>query len=112
MHEYSIVAGLLEQAERHVTQHGAISVTRVEVRIGDSSGVDADLFQSAFEVLSRDSLCRGATLSIRRVPTLWQCGSCGGELRAGDVLICKGCGAPGRLVAGDELILDRLELEA
>jgi len=112
MHEYSLVTSLLETAVERAAAHGARAVTRVDVRIGESSGVDADLFQTAFEVVSlEDGLCRGASLRIQRVPASWRCTRCDRGLASGDDLACRECGSPATLVTGDELVLDRLELE-
>jgi Zn finger protein HypA/HybF involved in hydrogenase expression len=45
------------------------------------------------------------------VAARWQCPACGGEIQVGAALRCPGCGAPARLVAGEEILLERMEME-
>jgi hydrogenase nickel incorporation protein HypA/HybF len=111
MHEYSIVTALMGHVEQQARAHGATSVARVAVRIGELSGVEPDLLQSAFELVREHSMCRGATLEIRRVAARWQCRSCGGAIAAGSILRCAACGGAARLAEGDEIVLDQLDLE-
>jgi hydrogenase nickel incorporation protein HypA/HybF len=111
MHEYSIVQSLMEQIDVHARQHGAVAVHRVSIRIGELSGVEPDLLRSAYELVREHTLCAGAPLEITPVAAAWGCRACGTPLAAGAVLRCAACGAPARLVAGDEIVLDRIELE-
>ncbi len=112
MHEYSVVTALLEKVTREAVARGAKAVTRVEVRIGESSGIVPGAFESAFDVLSRETpLCATAVLRIERVPARWECVACNRHIDPDAALTCGECGAAGRLVKGDELILDRVELE-
>ncbi len=81
MHEYSIVQAMFEQIDRLAQTHGACSVRRIRVQIGEFAGVDPTLFQSAYEVYRIDTPCADALLQIERV------------------------------AGGDDLILDQVELE-
>jgi hydrogenase nickel incorporation protein HypA/HybF len=111
MHEYSIVQALMGKIEEQARAHGAVSVQRVAVRIGELSGVEPDLLQSAFEMVREKTICEAANLVIQRVPAKWVCRACGGDVAAGGVLRCPSCGVPARLAQGDEIVLDQLELE-
>ena len=104
MHEYSIVQSLVESVAAAVGNREA-SVRRVDVAIGELAGVDCGLLATAFEVFRDGTLCEHATLSIDRVPARWECPRCGGEGR----LRC--CDTAARLAAGDEIVLQRIELE-
>ncbi|MCL4812757.1 MAG: hydrogenase maturation nickel metallochaperone HypA [Vicinamibacteraceae bacterium] len=111
MHEYSIATSLMGHIERQARAHGATRVARVYVRIGELSGVEPDLLQTAYEILREGTLCDGAPLDIARVSVAWQCAGCGRPIAPGETLVCGDCGQPARLVAGDDITLDRLELE-
>ena len=110
MHEYSIVQSLVDSVEAAVGKRDA-SVQRVEIAIGELAGVDCALLTTAFEVFRGGTLCEHATLAIDRVTARWQCPHCGGEVARGGFLRCVLCDAPARLVAGDEIVLQRIELE-
>lgn len=111
MHEYSVVQALLDQVEGHVRGRGAVKVHRVRLKLGESAGVDPELFQTALETFRRGSVLEGAALEILRVPTAWECGLCKTPIARGEKLQCALCGGPGRQVSGGELVLDQLELE-
>jgi hydrogenase nickel incorporation protein HypA/HybF len=112
MHEYSIVRALMDQVEGQARAHGAVAVHRVRVKIGELSGVEGELLSSAYELVRAGSrVCAAAELEIVPVPASWQCGLCGTEVERGGRLSCSACGAPARLVAGEEILLERIEME-
>lgn len=112
MHEYSLIQALLSRVEEEARKHDAVSVQRIELSIGEQSGVETDLLVTAFETFRHGSICADAQLSVKPVPAIWLCPICGGQLGKGKVLLCAECGVPARLVSGDEIILDRIEMEA
>ncbi len=111
MHEYSIVQALLEKVGEEAGRRGARAVARLEVSIGELSGVEADLLATAFETFRERTLCSGAELVIRPVPARWACAGCGRAIARGSVLRCGDCGSPARLAEGEEIVLDRIEME-
>jgi hydrogenase nickel incorporation protein HypA/HybF len=111
VHEYSLVLALLEQVEHHLDGRPRATVRRVTVQVGELSGVVPELLRTAFEVAGQDTRCANTELVLDRVPARWSCRGCGREFAGGEVLTCEACGAPARLVAGEELNLMRIELE-
>jgi hydrogenase nickel insertion protein HypA len=111
MHEYSIVQALVEQVDRVAREHGARRVHRLHVRIGELSGVEVPLLTEAYTTFRERTVCAGASIEVRPVPARWACPGCGRDLRRGDVLQCPDCALPARLVQGDEIVLDRVEME-
>ena len=110
MHEYSIVQSLVDSVAAAVGNRDA-AVQRVDVAIGELAGVDCALLTTAFEVFRDGTLCEHAALTIDRIPARWECPRCGGEVARGGFLRCGNCNAPARLAAGDEIVLQRIELE-
>ena len=111
MHEYSIVQSLLDRVESEAAAHGATVVHRLRVKIGELSGVEIPLLRSAYETFTDRSICADAELEIVPVAVRWGCPACDVEVTAGSALRCGGCGGPARLVAGDEIVLERIEME-
>lgn len=111
MHEYSIVGSLLDRVEREAAQRGATQVTALSVRIGELSGVETELLATAYDTFRERTICDGATLRITRVPARWACPRCDQTIVPGNVLRCSDCEEPARLVEGDEILLDRIEME-
>lgn len=110
MHEYSIVQSLVDSVTAAVGDREA-SVQRIDVAIGELAGVDCALLRTAFEVFRDGTLCERATLTIDRIPARWECSRCRGEVARGGFLRCPLCNTPARLAAGDEIVLQRIELE-
>jgi hydrogenase nickel incorporation protein HypA/HybF len=111
MHEYSIVQALLERVETEAMARRATAVHRVSVRIGELSGVDVELFTTAYETFRDRTICQDAVIDVQVVPTQWACETCGDIVARGAPLRCATCGGAARLAAGEEIVLDRIELE-
>jgi len=111
MHEYSIASSLLRMAEEHAQKHGATRVVGLELCVGELAGVEVSLLETAWSLVRERSLCEGVELAIRPVAVRWGCTRCGDELAPGGLLSCPACGANARLLAGDELVLERIEME-
>jgi hydrogenase nickel incorporation protein HypA/HybF len=111
MHEYSIVQALMERIETEAAARGSIAVERVVVRIGELSGVDVGLLHTAYMTFRERTLCERAPLEIAEVAAEWSCRSCGEPIARGAVLKCAACAGPARLRQGDEILLERIEME-
>ena len=109
MHEYSIIQSLVDSVSAAAGGRG--SVHRIVVRIGDLAGVDCGLLRTAYEIFRAGTVCESASMTIERVPARWGCPGCGMDIVRGGLLQCPGCGQPARLVTGDEIVLQRIELE-
>ncbi len=111
MHEYSIVQAMFDQIEAHARERHALAVTRVAVKIGAAAGVDVPLLKTAYETFRVRTICEKAPLDVEEVPERWSCPAGHGDIPAGHRLTCDVCGRPARLASGDEIVLERLELE-
>jgi len=111
VHEYSIVQALMERVETEAAAHGAVAVDRVIVRIGELSGVEVGLLHTAYMTFRERTLCEHAPLEIFEVRAEWSCRSCGDPIARGGALRCASCGGPARLRQGDEILLERIEME-
>lgn len=111
MHEYSIVQALIDRVQQEADVHRAATISGIRVQIGELSGVEVDLLRSAFELFKKDSVCEDAELEIVAVPARWSCRGCSKSIEAGEILRCPLCGQPAHLTEGDEILLERIEME-
>lgn len=111
MHEYSIVQALLERVEEEARLRGATRVERIRVRLGALSGVEPELLETAYATFRERTVCADAELELERVPARWCCPRCGGAIPIGAPLRCVQCRTPARLETGDEIVLQRIEME-
>jgi hydrogenase nickel insertion protein HypA len=112
MHEYSIVAALIDRVQKEAAEHAGAEVRRLHVKIGELSGVEVDLLKTAFDTFRERSICDRAELTIESVPPIWSCPDCGCAIERGAILRCETCDRPAQLVQGDEIVLQRIEMEA
>ncbi len=110
MHEYSLVSALVDRVEKEARARNAVAVHRLSVRIGALSGVEPQLFASAF-TLCQQGLLERATLDLHRSEAAWACPRCGAAIADGQALRCAACEVPARLVSGDEILLEQIEME-
>jgi hydrogenase nickel incorporation protein HypA/HybF len=112
MHEYSLVEALVARVEEEARKRSAIRIARLSVRVGELAGVDAELFQTAYDTFRAGTICAEASLTLTRVPASWSCPSCRQPIPHGAVLRCAACEVPARLDDGsDALLLDGIEME-
>jgi hydrogenase nickel incorporation protein HypA/HybF len=112
VHEYSLVEALVERVEAEARRRDALAVHRLSVRVGELSGVDPELFLTAYETFRAGTICERAPLEVARVAASWSCPRCARPIPRGAVLRCGECGGPARLDdGGDALVLDAIDLE-
>ncbi len=111
MHEYSIVMALLDSVEREAGARQARAVQQIRVRIGELAGVEPELLQSAFEMARERTSCDEADPEVVSVAARWSGPSCDAAIERGAPLRCGSCRVPARLASGDEILLERIEME-
>jgi hydrogenase nickel incorporation protein HypA/HybF len=111
VHEYALVETLLERVEAEARARGARAVHGLRLRIGELAGVEPDLLATAYATFRERTICAGAALEIHAVRARWACPRCGRGVARGEILRCTACGSPAKLAEGDEIILDRIEME-
>jgi hydrogenase nickel incorporation protein HypA/HybF len=113
MHELAVCQALVEQVNRIAAQQDARSASLIRIRVGPLSGVVADLLMSAFPLAAAGSAAEGAELQISEASIRVRCQTCGAETDAtANRLLCGACGDwHTQLIAGDELILESVELQ-
>jgi len=113
MHELSVCLSLLEEVKRVARENNAGSVTRIIVKIGPLSGVEPDLLRNAYPIAAAGTIAEDAELEIEATSIVVSCSQCGGESSAtANKLLCAHCGDyRTKLLSGDEMILQSLELD-
>ena len=111
MHELAICQAVLRQVE-DIAQPQAAAVQKVVIRIGPLSGVDADLLARAYPIATAGTVADGSELVVETAEVIVRCRQCGVSSHAtASRLLCAACGDwRTKLIAGDELLLLRVEL--
>lgn len=113
MHERSLVQALLRQVQAIADGRRPSAVRAVRVRIGEFSGVDAELLALAYAELAADTPLRDAELIVERTTLQAECRSCGNEFHVQEfAFVCPSCASRDlAIVGGEELLLDSITLE-
>jgi len=111
VHEYSIVQALLSRVEAEARRRGATAVRRVRVGVGELAGVDPALLSTAYATFRERTICADAELDLRPLSARWSCPRCELSIAKGAKLRCPTCAGPARLLQGDELLLESIDLE-
>jgi hydrogenase nickel incorporation protein HypA/HybF len=110
MHELSIAEAVVDVALRHARGR---RVQKVELKVGHLRQVVPDSLQFAFQLVTDGTALDGAELAIEEVPARGRCRGCGtATTMTAFPLQCSHCGGLDMaLLAGDELLVDALELD-
>ena len=113
MHELSVCLSILDQVRSIAAEHTAERVERIELRIGPLSGVEAELLRTAWPMASAGTIAVDANLQIDETQIVVRCDKCSAETPAvANRLVCGECGDfHTKVISGDEMILQRVELE-
>ena len=113
MHEISIAVSIVEIAEAKAREANSRSIEVIALRLGEFTTIVPEALNFAFEVARRGTLAEHARLQIEIVPMVVQCVVCDSKAPAftRGCLICDRCGFPLKIVAGEELQIDYLEIE-
>ena len=113
MHELSIASTILERAKAASDKNGGARVTKIGLRIGEISGVDADALTFGIEALCKDTPMQGVVLEVELCKRKQRCTGCSTEfVPEGFLPVCPGCGSDmSECIAGKELDVMFFELE-
>ena len=112
MHELAITSQLLESVEREAERVGARRVLRINLVIGERTGVVDDSLRFCFEMLAPGTVAEGAAVEVRRTPMRFGCDEDGPYSRSGDDFRCPRCGRVGAITdGGAELLVESMEVE-
>jgi hydrogenase nickel incorporation protein HypA/HybF len=113
MHELAITQSMLNLVLEQAEKAGAMEVGRINLVIGEMSGVVEECVKFYFDFISKGTLAEKAALSFLMVPTMARCRDCNEsfELKEFD-WACPYCqGNNMEIVAGKELFLESIEVE-
>ncbi len=79
MHELSLAMEVIELAVREAEKNRISVILEMEIEVGDLSGVEADTFRSALEMIVRDTILENTLINVVRTPALGYCSNCNNE---------------------------------
>ena len=113
MHELAITQDMFDLIIEQAEKAEAKKIGKVNLVIGELTGVVGDCVRFYFDFISKGTLAEGATLSFIAVPPKAQCQDCSEifELKEFE-WTCPHCGGRSlSIVAGKELFIESIEVE-
>jgi hydrogenase nickel incorporation protein HypA/HybF len=112
MHELSITQNMLDLVVKQARESGAKKIEKINLVIGEMTGVADTCLQFYFNMLSKDTPASGAVLSIKSVPLRVKCRECGNSFEFEEGSECGKCHSSSlEIISGNELFVDSIEVE-
>ncbi len=113
MHELSITQSMMDIVLDQARAAGAKKVTRINLVIGEMSGVVSDCVQFYFDFLKKGNVAEEATLDFRLVPVELKCRDCQTVFNPNEsAWVCPNCHGNGlEVMKGQESYVDSIEVE-
>ena len=113
MHESAFTESLLSLALSKAPNTGTAKITRINVIVGEISGIVDECVQQYFDVLKQNTLACDAVLVFEKKPLTVKCRNCGREFApSGQRWDCPDCReANVEIVSGRDCYLQSIEVE-
>lgn len=113
MHELGITQSILSIALEKANEAQARKITKINLVIGELSGVVDDCVQFYFDLLSKDTIAAEASLSFERTPNRLRCRNCATVFSPNNLnWTCPNCHeANVEIISGRECRVDSIEVE-
>lgn len=113
MHELSITQGILSIALEQAEANHANTITKVNITLGEISGIVDECVKFYFELLSKDTIAAGASLCFDRPPAKLRCRKCSNIFSPDDLnWVCPSCGDWSiEIVSGRECYVSSIEVD-
>jgi hydrogenase nickel incorporation protein HypA/HybF len=112
VHELSITQNILDIALEHAQKAGASRIGRINLVIGDMTGVAEECVRFYMGAISKGTAAQEAELVVCRVPITARCQDCGEDFEVQDFRWACPCCQSTRsdIVGGKELLVDSIEV--
>lgn len=113
MHELTITQSVLSIALGQAEANHANKITKINITFGELSGIVDECVEFYFELLSKDTIAAGASLSFDRLPTKLCCRKCNNTFSPdGHSWVCPSCKAQSvEIVSGRECYISSMEVD-
>jgi len=113
VHEFAITQSILNIVLDEAKAAQASKITKINLVIGELSGVVSDSVQFYFDFLKKDNAAEGATIDFKQVPAEFRCRDCSTSFNPKDSLwICPDCQSSSiEVISGRNCYIESIEVE-
>ncbi len=113
MHEFSITQSILSIAQEQAKSAQANKITKINLIIGELTGIVDDCVQFYFDIISKDTIAAEASLSFHHPQTKLRCRNCATTFPPNNLnWTCPNCQEQKiEIVSGRECYVESIEVE-
>ena len=113
MHELAITQSMLDIVLKQAEKAKAKKITKINLVIGDMTGVVSDSVQFYLEFMTKGTVAEGAQVFVQKIPSKGQCRTCKAEFEIQPFdLVCPNCQEIGlNIISGKELFVESIEVD-
>lgn len=110
MHELSIATGVIDTVEEYAAKEKAVSVSYIELDIGELSGVVIEALDFAMTEAVKNTICSKAEVKINNIKAKAKCKKCDNVFNISDIYcVCEKCNNfDNEIIQGKELNLKKI----
>lgn len=114
MHEMAVTESILQITLDHAGKAKAGRVSAINIKLGQLSSLVDDSIRFYWDLIAEGTIAEKAELRFERIPARAQCLDCAAEYQLPkDAFTCPKCGSERlRIVAGEEMTVESIEVEA
>ena len=107
MHELSLAMETVELVKREAKKTGVTLIREILIEVGNLSGVEADAFEFALELMVKGSMLENSTIHLIRTPGKGKCTACNLEFIMRQRLdTCPECNSfPSKISGGENFMV-------
>ena len=120
MHEFSVMAQIVENVLREANQRNARKVESDDLQIGDFTMLGEEQLRFAYEILSKDTILAGSELKVGHIKGEIRCPKCGykGDIPSAEdaphrmipILECPKCHGAAVITKGRECMVRNISM--
>lgn len=112
MHEYTIVASLIDLCEKEAKKHHAKAIKHLVISVGRLSGIEIHFLKQCFETFKEETICHDATLTVELCEVVLLCAKCHEQSAVSENhFICPKCHSEDvTMIGGQELHVNSIEI--
>ena len=112
MHEYSIVASLVDLCEKQAKKSNAKSIKNVTLQIGRLCGIEPHFMKNCFDFFKENTICHDAVLVMKMIDVKIYCKSCkSNSIVVKNNFFCPSCNSKEtKMIQGQEMVVESIEI--
>ncbi|PRR78724.1 Hydrogenase/urease nickel incorporation protein HypA [Clostridium liquoris] len=113
MHELSITESIIKICSEEALKNNLKKVEEIRLKVGELSGVVSESIQYYFDIISKDTILKGAKINIEKISMEIQCKDCNHICSTNRInFCCPNCGSFNiKVISGNEFYIDSIKGE-